>query len=271
MSATVQLLSLGAIATGLGGIAGLFYVSITPRSRFWGPVVYQGSRADPPRVALTFDDGPHPAATGQVLDALGEAGVKAAFFVIGRNAARWPDVVRRVDAEGHLVGNHSYDHSHYGIMGRTRYWRRQVRETDDLLAQILGKKPLTFRPPMGIRTGHTMHAAREGGHTLVTWTRRSLDGSSSTTPGRILGRVLPHARAGSILVLHDGVEPNSRRDPSPTVAAVRPLVRGLRERGVEPVRLDELIGVRAYAGTGEGGGETPGPVSPPAWRVGGGS
>src|SRR2546421_4603069 len=88
--------------------------TFVPTSRVWGPLISHGDRNDPPRVALTFDDGPTPGSTDRVLDIIGELNVKAAFFVIGRNVENNADLLARIDAEGHLIGNHSFDHSHWG-------------------------------------------------------------------------------------------------------------------------------------------------------------
>jgi peptidoglycan/xylan/chitin deacetylase (PgdA/CDA1 family) len=223
------------------------YVSVAPRCAFWGPVVHRGDPGGQPRFALTFDDGPSPESTPAVLDTLAELGAKATFFVIGRNAQRNPQIVRRMYDQGHVVANHSFDHSHFGAMRRRGYWEQQVRTTDDLIRQIIGLKPALFRPPMGIRTWHVTRAAARNGHTLITWTRRGLDGVR-TTPQRIVDRLAMTTRAGDILILHDGIEPNVRRDPSATVAAVGPLIRTLRDRGLEPASIAELTGVRAYEG-----------------------
>jgi peptidoglycan/xylan/chitin deacetylase (PgdA/CDA1 family) len=232
-----------ACAAAAGALA---YASIAPTCAFWGPVVQHGDRGGAPRYALTFDDGPSAESTPRILDTLGELSAKAAFFVIGLNVRRAPEIVRRMYAEGHVVANHSYDHSHFGMMRVRRYWERQFRETDGLIEEIIGVRPAMFRPPMGVRTGHIANAARRHGHTLVTWSRRALDGIP-TTAERIVARLAGRTVAGDILVLHDGVEPNVRRDPSATVAAMRPLILGLRERGLEPARLDELTGVAPYA------------------------
>jgi peptidoglycan/xylan/chitin deacetylase (PgdA/CDA1 family) len=226
--------------------AAIAYTVVAPRSNFWGRVVHRGDASLPGRYALTFDDGPTHDSTARILDLLGEAGARAAFFVIGRNVERAPDLVRRMHDEGHVVANHSYDHSHFGTMRLGWYWDRQLRRTDVLLGQITGLKPALFRPPMGARHYHVMAAARHHGHTVVTWSRRGLDGVT-TTADRIVNRLAPATRPGDILVLHDGVEPNLRRDPAGTVAAIRPLIQGLRDRGLEPARLDELIGVNPYA------------------------
>src|ERR1700743_576148 len=86
------------------------YGTFVPRGQLWGPVIWKGTSGGPPRVALTFDDGPTAGATDRVLDLLADLNVRAAFFVIGRNVEREPDLLRRIDAEGHLIGNHTYDH-----------------------------------------------------------------------------------------------------------------------------------------------------------------
>jgi peptidoglycan/xylan/chitin deacetylase (PgdA/CDA1 family) len=224
----------------------LAYVSVAPKSQFWGPVVHRGDTAGVPRYALTFDDGPSRESTSQILDILSETNAKAAFFVIGVNARRNPDIIKRMHAEGHVIANHSFDHSHLGVFRTRRYWERQVQETDDLIQNIIGIKPAFFRPPMGIRTGHVQNAARRNGHTLITWSRRGIDGVA-TTPQRIVARLADSTCPGDILVLHDGIDPHLRRDPSATVAAVGPLILALRNRGLMPVPLDELIGIAPYA------------------------
>src|SRR5712672_2665830 len=111
-----MLMAAGIPVVAAAALAGLGYVSIAPRSNFWGPVVYHGDAGGAPRYALTFDDGPCERATPQILDTLHELSAKATFFVIGVNARRFPRIVRRIYDEGHIVANHSYDHSHFGIM-----------------------------------------------------------------------------------------------------------------------------------------------------------
>ena len=227
-------------------LAGAFaHGTFVPSSRLWGRVISRGPDTRG-AVALTFDDGPTPGGTDRVLDALGETRVRAAFFVIGRNALRWPGLVARMHAEGHVVANHTLDHAHFGLFRRQAYWRRQIDETDAIVRDIIGVRPALFRPPVGIKTWRTMRVAASSGHRVVTWSRRAFDGLG-TSAGGIIARLGHGSRAGDILLLHDGAEPLSQgRDRSATVAAIRPLVEGLRSRGLEPVRLDELLGIDAY-------------------------
>jgi peptidoglycan/xylan/chitin deacetylase (PgdA/CDA1 family) len=235
----------GLAALSVGGVAfgGCAWRSIVPQSQFWGPVISRGGVGAGHRYALTFDDGPTAGGTDRILDGLAELNVKAAFFVVGVNVRRSPDLLLRMRDEGHLIGNHTFDHSHYGMMRGPYYWQREIDETDRIVREISGVRMTTFRPPMGVKTWFVHRAARRAGHRVVTWNRRAYDGIPTTTD-RILDRLVPDTAAGDILMLHDGVEPNRPRDMSVSVAAVRPLVQRLRERGLEPARLDELIGSR---------------------------
>ena len=231
----------GVAAVACGGLA---YVTFAPACPLWGPQVIHGSREPPPRVTLTFDDGPFPGATDQVLDILGALNVKATFFVIGRRVAEHPQLVRRMHAEGHLLANHSFDHWGWAFVRGARYWQDQLARTDAAIQQAAGVRPRLFRPPLGMKTPLINRAAAPG-HLIVGWTRRGFDGIH-TTPARIIERLVPRSRAGDILLLHDGVSPQSRRDPAVTVQALRPVIEGLRARDLQLVRLDELTEVHAY-------------------------
>lgn len=233
----------GAVAAMAGGAAA--WGTFAPASPLWGRVISRGHANGLAGVALTFDDGPLPSATERILDALGEMNVKAAFFVIGSAAERHPQIVCRMHDEGHLVGNHSFTHAAAGFMRGPLFWRREVALTDNVIEQIINRRPKLFRPPLGIKTPFTMWGAGRG-HVTVTWTRRAFDGVTTTT-GQILNRLVPHSQFGEILALHDGVGPQSRRDPSATVNAIRPVIQGLRGRGIEPVRLDALAAIAPYA------------------------
>ena len=226
----------------------ILYGTFAPNSPFWGKVV-SSAPSQTKSVSLTFDDGPTEGASDRILDQLGELGIHATFFVIGRNVQRWPKLIERMDAEGHIVANHSFDHAHFGLFRGPRYWQRQVCQTDDLIHQIIGKQPAMFRPPMGIRTWLIHRAALTAGHTVITWSRRAVDGLRTDTSS-ILRRLGP-SQGGDILLLHDGVDPNLKRpvyrDRAATIAAIKPLIAGLRQRGLEPIRLDRFLGIPAYA------------------------
>jgi len=231
-------------ATALTGVAA--FGTFVPQSQFWGRIICSGAPARPAAVALTFDDGPTPGPTDRVLEILEAAGVKAAFFVIGVNCRRSPDLLRRIHHAGHLIGNHTYDHSHHGVYGMQRYWDEQLRRTDEVIGDTIGVRPAMFRPPMGIKTFHTMRAAHKLDQRVIGWTRKARDGVA-TTADAILARLQDKASGGDILLLHDGIEPSSsRRDPRPTLDALPQLIRRLQERGFTMPRLDAFLDLPGY-------------------------
>ena len=236
-------------AAALAGAGAFFaagtYGFVNPASNMWGRVLWRGD-ASSRVVALTFDDGPLPGTTDRILDDLRDAGVRAAFFVIARHAREHPDLVRRMHAEGHLVGNHTFDHLHAGLFGRYAYWRDELRRADDAIEQIIGVRPAVFRPPMGFKHWHLMNAAADAGHAVVTWSRRARD-VHPVAASVILGRLLKPARPGDVMVLHDGNDPCLKpQERMGTRDAVKPLIDGLRRRGLEPTRVDEILQIPPY-------------------------
>jgi peptidoglycan/xylan/chitin deacetylase (PgdA/CDA1 family) len=238
-------LSLGLASAGFVGFAALAWKSVSPTSTLWGPLHSRGP-TDAPHYALTFDDGPTADSTSAILDTLGELNARAAFFIVGANARRAPDLLARIHAEGHLIGNHTLDHHHLSMFRGPTYWNRQLAETDEIIEETIGLRPAMFRPPMGVKTFYVMRAAARRRQAVVTWNRRAFDGLA-TTPDRILNWLVPSTAPGDIILLHDGIEPNSpRRNPSATVAAIKPLIQRLRDRGLEPARLDSFLHLPAY-------------------------
>jgi peptidoglycan/xylan/chitin deacetylase (PgdA/CDA1 family) len=229
-----------ATAAGLG-IHGIF----APRSRLWGPVIWRGDPGGTPRVALTFDDGPHPDATPRVLDELARAGVRATFFVVGAHVARWPGLVRRIHDEGHLVGTHSFAHRISGSWQLRGYWMDSITRSRGAVEDALGRRPRWFRPPFAVKQWHLCRAAAQLEQTVITFSRRGLDGKA-TRPERIVARLVPRALAGDILALHDGVVDGMPRPIEPTLQALRPVIDGLRARGLSVAPLDQLVAPRPY-------------------------
>jgi peptidoglycan/xylan/chitin deacetylase (PgdA/CDA1 family) len=180
-------------------------------------------------VALTFDDGPNPEATPAILDALGAEDVPATFFVLGRHADRWPAIVERAAAEGHVIGNHGYHH-------RKLVWRSPIYVRDDItlgaaaIERAGAARPHLFRAPHGQRNPWVSPIARAEGQRTVGWTLGVWD-TSRPGPEVIAERVLRGARAGSIVLLHDGDGYDPAGDRMQTARAMPRLIRGLRDRG----------------------------------------
>jgi peptidoglycan/xylan/chitin deacetylase (PgdA/CDA1 family) len=240
--------TIGAALLGTGALAGAGVAArgaFHPGSSLFGRVLWQGS-AGTQGVALTFDDGPTPGITDAILDALGVAGAKAAFFVIGEHARAHPELLRRAYEEGHMLANHSMHHHRLGLCRRDRYWLEEVGAAQAAVEDAIGLRPCLFRPPMGFTSLHIAQAARAHDCSMITWSRRGFD-SLGADPQRVVDRVLDRLGAGEIVVLHDGIDGAHRRPSRASVAAIPPILAGLERVGLRAVRLDELLGVDAYA------------------------
>jgi peptidoglycan/xylan/chitin deacetylase (PgdA/CDA1 family) len=153
-------------------------------------------------VALTFDDGPHPDWTPRTLDMLAQAGVKATFFLIGREAEKYPEIVRRIVAEGHAVGGHSYDHT--VITARTP--QGLVADLDhcrEAIARAGGTATRLFRPPKGEVSFGAIRTVCRAGYTLVHWSKTFSDYRKDGTAALLERIERLSARSGDILLFHD--------------------------------------------------------------------
>lgn len=180
-------------------------------------------------VALTFDDGPNPEATPAILDALSRAGIHATFFILGRHAERWPDLVRRVHAEGHAVGNHGFYHRKLHFKSPA-YVRDDMARGADAIAQACGARPALFRAPHGFRSPWVNRIAHSMGERVIGW---SLGVWDSDRPGAdvIARRTVDGTRPGSILLLHDGDGYDPSGDRRQTAQAVPEVLSTLTTRG----------------------------------------
>lgn len=222
----------------LAAIVGLLYLLCY--GGFEGPVDWfmgtdsHGDRQRP-RVALTFDDGPHPVHTPELLDALAELEVPATFFLVGRDVDANPALVARMALDGHELGNHTYRHR-YLPLARSSSVEHELRATDRAIARAAGVVPRIARPPWGGRSPRNVQVFRRLRKRLVLWDVNSFDWKGK--PAReVVDRVLARARAGSIVLMHE-----ARDGGETTVEAVRMLVPALRARGFELVTVSRAIG-----------------------------
>lgn len=219
-------------------IAFLTYAIAHPNSQFFARVVSR--LATPERiVALTFDDGPDPVFTPQILDLLATHDAKASFFVLGERAAQYPELIARMQRDGHTVGTHTQSHRLKFHFGSPRYVQREIEDAIAVVANILESSPTLFRPPQGLRT--PCFAAgwrRTSGLTCVTWSVRGLD-SMRTTADAIVARVHKHLQPGAIVTLHDGTGLGGGNDRAPTLEALGTLLAMCGERGLRCISLGE--------------------------------
>lgn len=208
-------------------------------SPVFGPVLARLPRDGDgsPRVALTFDDGPNADATPRILDALGEAGATATFFVLGRHAERWPHLVHRAAAEGHQLANHGYFHRKLHDRSPA-YVRRDLALGAAALDRAAGVRPRFFRAPHGFRSPWVTPIARALGQRTVGWTLGVWD---SARPGvdAIVRRTVEGARDRSIVLLHDGDGYDPSGDRRQTASALPRIIGELRARGFAFASLPE--------------------------------
>ena len=179
-------------------------------------------------VALTFDDGPHKECTAQLLDGLKERGVRATFFLMGQNIEGNEEIVKRMKAEGHLIGNHSYSHVQLTKAGSDAVCQA-VDRTSRMIEEITGERPQYMRPPYG---DWNEELECRVGMTTVLWSVDSLDWKLRNT-NRVVKRVLKDVEDGDIILMHD-IFPTS-------VEAALEIVDTLTKRGYTFVTVDELL------------------------------
>ncbi|MBW4556582.1 MAG: polysaccharide deacetylase family protein [Trichormus sp. ATA11-4-KO1] len=184
-------------------------------------------------IALTFDDGPWPETTSQVLDILKQNNVKGTFFVVGQNVKNYPDLVKRVVAEGHAIGNHTWHHwYHYMNQQAAAY---EVDHTTDFIYKTTGVKTNLFRPPGGIMHNGVAAYARNSKYAIIMWSSDSLDYSRPTVP-KLINNVFRNAQPGGIVLLHDGGGNRSQ-----TVQALPEIISNFQKQGYGFVTLPKLL------------------------------
>ncbi len=213
--------------------------NIELQQRYPEIVVLQGP-ATTNRVALTFDDGPDPRFTEQVLDILAENNVPATFFVMGSRAIAYPEIVQRMVADGHIVGNHTYFHPNLVKEGDLATLEREVTRTEDTLQEIIGYRTRLFRAPYGFLYNELVEKIAELNYSIIVWSVDSLDWQEDP-PAVIAGNVLDNVHPGAIILMHDGGDWDA--DRTNTIESLREIIPRLKEQGYEFVTVPTLTGI----------------------------
>ncbi len=219
-----------------------------------GGTYHHGSKRTK-RIAFTFDDGPSPVYTEMVLNILEAYQVRATFFMIGKNVAKWPDVAREVAKRGHIIGNHTFSHSSLPLLSR-QLVESEIQLTDQVILEKVGVFPKFARPPHGHRDLRVLGAFRRLQHPVVFW---SVSPTDWANPGiwTIVRRTVNKCHNGAIILFHDGMAGTIHAasqdsivkrlilgvaDRLQTVSALPQIITLLRSRGFDLVTVPELLG-----------------------------
>lgn len=195
---------------------------------------------DQKRVALTFDDGPDPRFSNDVLDVLRQYNVPVTFFVLGSRAVANPEIVKRIQNEGHVIGNHTYAHPNLVVESDLDTLEQEVTRTEDALNGIIGYRTKLFRPPYGFLYNELVEKLRDMNYYVIGWSVDSLDWQEDP-PEVIASNVLDIIHPGAIILMHDGAE--SDGDRTNTIKSLHQFIPTLQEQGYEFVTLPELLNI----------------------------
>ena len=238
VSAAAVLAVLGARGLALIALAGYVAVLVAgvmiSQLAMFAPVVLRldGARQE---IALTFDDGPGPTSTREVLATLARFEAHATFFVLGEKVRAAPDVLREIANSGHEIGIHGDTHDRLFSLRHPDRIAADLERAQDAVAAVIGKRPSLFRPPLGHVSPRTASAAKRLGLTLVGWTVRGRDGLAGATAEAVQRRVTAGLHPGAIILLHDAAE---RGDRTPAgVAALPGILAEASRRGLRCVPI----------------------------------
>lgn len=202
---------------------------------------FKGS-SETPKVAITFDDGPHSVYTSEILDILKRNNAKATFFLLGSNIGGQQEKIRRIVAEGHTIGNHTWSHPDIRKL-TSEQLVSEINQLDVTIEKITGRKPALFRPPYGFFNDQNLVQLSNNNYKLIKWSVDSFDWRDRDVD-KILTNILPGIKQGSVILFHDTMVGADRT--SATVRALPDLIRTLKSQGYQFVTVDELLGVEAY-------------------------
>ena len=187
-------------------------------------------------IAITFDDGPHPIYTPEILDILDKYGIKGTFFMIGSQMDKYPDIVRDVIKRGNVLGNHTYHHPADLKNKQESEVMAELKQWDQTMETISGQKTTLFRPPRGFIAGKILTAAENNGASTIMWTICA-DNRNASTPELMCKRVENNINPGGIILLHDGISKSRWMD----VKATELIIESLSAKGYQFVTIPELI------------------------------
>ena len=199
--------------------------------------VYRSVTTEKKQIALTFDDGPHPALTPRILEILAKYNVPATFFMVGQNVLNYPNAARAVIDAGHEVGNHTFTHPHIANLNEKAIFE-EIGKCEDALEELCEYRPHLLRTPQGALTQSLERCLLDDDYILVLWSLDTRDWENKSTAS-IVKTVLEGVQSGDIILMHDFIGHNSK-----TPEALEKIIPILLSRGYEFVTVSALLGVR---------------------------
>jgi peptidoglycan-N-acetylglucosamine deacetylase len=212
---------------------GCYYIG----SNFFIKIICEAN-TDKKEIAISFDDGPAPQYTPEILQTLKSENIKAAFFCIGKHIPGNEQILKQAVDEGHIVGNHSYTHHFWFDMFSAKQMLGDLEMMDCEMKRVTGLQPKLFRPPYGVTNPNLKKAIINGGYTPVGWSVRSMD-TVIKDEKRLLNKVITSLKPGAVFLFHDTSQA--------TVKMLPAFIKEVKNRGYHIVPLDKLLALRPYA------------------------
>ncbi len=212
----------------------LAYGSFKIQANYYFTSIHKGKRKS---VALTFDDGPDEESTPKILQILKDKNVKATFFVIGKKAEKYPELIRQIDEDGHTIANHSYSHNYLIAFFSTKRLKADLVRCNEVISGIIDKSPLFFRPPFGVTNPRYATVLKELKLCSIGWSLRSLD-TRAKNKYQLISRILGVLQKRDIILLHD--------NRSVTADSLEDIIEHCVQKGIKIEPLPRLIDKEAY-------------------------
>jgi peptidoglycan/xylan/chitin deacetylase (PgdA/CDA1 family) len=217
-------------------LALIIYGSAVIQSNFHACTYCRGNGPEKD-IALSFDDGPNREYTPQVLSALAQYNAPATFFVIGKNIQGNESILKRMDAEGHCIGNHSYTHSFYLDFKSLQGFKNELNMTAESVFKVIGKRMKLFRPPYGVTTPNLAKASNALNYHIIGWNIRSLDTTKDSVQ-TITRRVQTQIKPGAIILFHDTSDK--------TIEVLKQTLDFAKDNGYKIVSIEKLLKLETY-------------------------
>lgn len=215
----------------------VFWGCYNIQSQFFLPVVCSADVTEK-QIAISFDDGPTPHYTSDVLKILNDKNIEAAFFCIGKRIKEHPAILTQIHEGGHLIGNHSYSHHFWFDLYSTKKMQADLAATDKMVKEVTGLTPKLFRPPYGVINPMVKKAIVKGAYIPIGWSVRSMD-TVIKDEKQLLQKVCNALRPGAIFLFHD--------TSASTISALPLFIDYAIQEGYEIIRLDKLLKLHPYA------------------------